>query len=126
MKTLFKKALELSSEGDTEVYLVAFRRGRFHEFNSMPKTANRALFPPAPSIVVRAKHNPMPCLLYRLTQLSLGSFLPPLLAQKRWGNLEDTGRNTAEGYRVMRGVRTVPPETGMSRVLMKRRRRPTS
>ena len=54
MKTLFKKAFELSSEDDTEVYLVAFRRGRFHEFNSMPDGANQVLFPPAPSVVVRA------------------------------------------------------------------------
>jgi hypothetical protein len=35
-------------------YLVAFRRSRFHEFNSMPDGANQVLFPPAPSVVVRA------------------------------------------------------------------------
>lgn len=56
MKTLFKKAFELSSEDDTEVYLVAFRRGRFHEFNSMQHSANQVLFPPAPSVVVRASY----------------------------------------------------------------------
>ena len=53
MKTLFKKAFELSSEDDTEVYLVTFRRGRFHEFNSMLDGTNQVLFPPAPSVVVR-------------------------------------------------------------------------
>ncbi|KAL2166206.1 hypothetical protein VTG60DRAFT_3121 [Thermothelomyces hinnuleus] len=53
MKTLFKKAFELSSEDDTEVYLVAFRRGRFHEFNSMLDGANPVLFPPAPSVIDR-------------------------------------------------------------------------
>lgn len=61
MKTLFKKAFELSSEDDTEVYLVAFRRGRFHEFNSLPDGANRVLFPPTPSLVVRAEHDPTSC-----------------------------------------------------------------
>ncbi|KAK3312467.1 hypothetical protein B0H66DRAFT_596014 [Apodospora peruviana] len=53
MKTLFKKALELSSEDDTEVYVVTFRRGRFHEFNSMLDGGDQVLFPPPPSVVAR-------------------------------------------------------------------------
>ena len=54
MKTVFKKAFELSKEKDTQVYLVILRRGRLHEFNSMPDKTNQALLPPPRSIMVRA------------------------------------------------------------------------
>ncbi len=34
LETLFKKAIELTEEGDTKVYLLAFRRGRLRELNT--------------------------------------------------------------------------------------------
>lgn len=51
MKTLFKNAIKLSGESGMDVYLVVFRRGRFHEFNSDNKS--QTLLPPIPSVTVR-------------------------------------------------------------------------
>ncbi|KAK4243058.1 hypothetical protein C7999DRAFT_36624 [Corynascus novoguineensis] len=83
MKTLFKKAFELSSEDDTEVYLVAFRRGRFHEFNSMLDGANQVLFPPAPSVIDR-----------RFPTTVVG---PATFGRIGGGSKGERGRNVSEG-----------------------------
>lgn len=99
MKTLFKKAFELSSEDDTEVYLVAFRRGRFHEFNSLPNGANRVLFPPAPSVVVRAKHDPTPRRVHRLIYPQSRQFPTTIVSPATLGKM-DGGRKEEHGQSV--------------------------
>jgi len=112
MKTLFKKALELSSENDTEVYIVTFRRGRFHEFNSMQDGANQVLFPPAPSVVVRSMTlHPD---LHTLICSRPGDSLLLLSARPRLGGFGVWAREkTAEACRNARGEGTASMETGM-------------